>query len=77
MRELTQRDLVRDALLTGRTISALEALNEWGCFRLAARISELRHDGMAIKSDSWKTPGGATISRYRLEAPAEHQPDLF
>jgi hypothetical protein len=38
----TQAKVILDHLLTGRPITALDALNQYGCFRLAARIHELR-----------------------------------
>ena len=40
-------DILR-ALKQGRTLTAMEALSEFGCFRLAARIHDLRGDGYAI-----------------------------
>ena len=40
----TQAKVILDHLLTGRPITALDALNQYGCFRLAARIHELRKD---------------------------------
>ena len=48
------------------SITALDALNDFGCFRLAARISDLRADGYNITSKRFRTPGGATIARYSL-----------
>jgi len=40
----TQAKVILDHLLTGRPLTALDALNQYGCFRLAARIHELRKD---------------------------------
>ena len=40
----TQAKVILDHLLSGRPLTALDALNEYGCFRLAARIHELRKD---------------------------------
>ena len=39
---LTQSELILNWLLTGKTLTPMEALREFGCFRLAARIGELR-----------------------------------
>lgn len=39
-------------LQAGKTITALEALDEFGCNRLAARIADLRNKGNDIKSVS-------------------------
>ncbi len=38
----SQAQEILDHLLTGKPITALDALQEYGCFRLAARIHELR-----------------------------------
>ena len=35
-------------LQEGRSLTPLEALNEFGCFRLAAHIESLRKDGHRI-----------------------------
>jgi hypothetical protein len=37
-----------------------------GCFRLGARIYDLRKDGMDIAERRVKTPGGAMVSEYWL-----------
>jgi hypothetical protein len=54
-------------LLKGKTITALQALNKWGCMRLSARINELRNDGFPILTDSVKQ-NGKIFARYRLAA---------
>lgn len=72
----TQTDMIRDHLLSGKRITALDALNLYGCFRLAARIGELK-DTYEIHSRPVKTPGGATISEYWIPSRTHHQPDLL
>lgn len=47
-------------------ITPIDALNLFGCFRLSARISDLRHDGYNIVSIR-ETKNGKTYCRYRLE----------
>lgn len=37
-------------LRTGKSLTPLEALHLFGCFRLAARVFELRSRGMNIKT---------------------------
>lgn len=46
----TQNTQVLEHLRRHKTITALEALREYGCFRLAARIKELRDAGHKIQS---------------------------
>ena len=60
----TQCDMIREHLESGHTITALDALDLYGCFRLAARIGELENDGMQIASRYVQTPRGATIKEY-------------
>ena len=51
--------------LRRRPITALQALNLFGCFRLAARIDELRHQGHSIDT-AMVDVGGKRVARYRL-----------
>ena len=49
------------------SITPLQALDLYGCFRLAARVHELRkHYGVPIRDEPWRTPGGARVNRYLL-----------
>ena len=48
---MTHREWTKEALLQGRTITPLDALNEIRCFRLGGRIYDLRKDGMDIKTE--------------------------
>lgn len=63
---MSQTDAILTYLKTGKALTPLEALSRFGCFRLAARIKELREDGHAISTDKIETPGGARVARYRL-----------
>jgi hypothetical protein len=45
----TQAKVILDHLLAGNRITALDALAQYGCFRLAARIHELRKEGYEIE----------------------------
>jgi hypothetical protein len=47
-------------------ITAMEALDEIGCFRLAARIYDLRAEGHQIIEETQSTPTGKHVARYRL-----------
>ena len=46
----TQNKLIAQHLESGHTITALEALHRFGCFRLSARIWDLRKRGLDIES---------------------------
>lgn len=46
----SQLSVIRAALLKGKTITPIDALNMCGCFRLSARIYDLRHnEGLPIE----------------------------
>lgn len=59
----TQKKAIGAALKKGRRLTPLDALNEFGCFRLAARISELRADGMSIQTRLINV-NGKTVAQY-------------
>ena len=44
----THNQLIRQRLLEGGSITGLEALRDFGCYRLASRISDLRREGLDI-----------------------------
>ena len=46
----TQNQRIIDFLATGHSLSATEALRKFGCFRLAARVRNLRDAGHKITS---------------------------
>lgn len=68
----THKRLIRERLLNGGSITALEALREYGCYRLASRISDLRQEGMQIKKTMEESISSITgkpvrFARYSLE----------
>lgn len=67
----TQKKAIREHLLGGGTITSLEALRLFGCFRLASRISDLRSEGMNIEKTmvagvSAVTGKPTRFAQYRL-----------
>jgi hypothetical protein len=51
-------------LLRGYKLTPLQALEKWGCMRLAARIAELRKGGMPIFTNK-VTRNGKTFAQYK------------
>lgn len=47
----SQTALIKGWLLNGYSITQLDALNMFGCFRLSARIANLREEGLEIVTD--------------------------
>ena len=65
---MSQNEVIRAALLSGRSLTPLDALNEFGCFRLAARVADLRREGMDIECAK-ETKNGKRYARYQLRRP--------
>lgn len=59
---------------SGKTITALEALDLFQCNRLAARVNELRRRGLAITSKMIRLPNGKRIAQYFKAAPVPAEP---
>lgn len=67
---MSQADQILAALLAGERITPLDALERFRCFRLAARINDLRKAGYDIKREDYETESGKTVARYYMERPA-------
>ena len=55
--------------LEHRPLTAIEALEGCGCFRLAARIKDLREQGYDIKTKTLILFDGKIVAQYHLEVP--------
>lgn len=62
----TQAGRILAHLRAGNRLTALEALERFQCFRLAARIHELRREGWQIEERSVETLGGKRVAEYLL-----------
>ena len=62
----SQAEMILEYLQKFGEISAMEALTAIGCFRLAARIADLRADGYRI-STTMSGDGKKSYAIYRLE----------
>ena len=68
----THNQLIRQRLLDGGSITGMEALNEFGCYRLASRISDLRKEGLKIvkhmETGTYSVTGKpVSFARYSIE----------
>ncbi len=66
--KLTQTEQVKRALERGQAITPIDALSRFGCFRLGARIWDLKRAGLDIETEFVTTRHGARVARYRLRA---------
>ena len=62
----TQNQQVLSYLKTGKVITPLDALNMFGCFRLAARVYELRTRGWPIHCERIDVGEGRCVGHYTL-----------
>jgi hypothetical protein len=66
MKPESQNALIKGWLLNGYSITPMEALNMFGCFRLSARIANLREEGLAVVTDM-VTINDKRVARYYLQ----------
>lgn len=62
----SQNDEILSWLKSGKSISPLEALEKFGCFRLGGRIYELKQAGHSIVTEM-VTKNGKRFAQYSLE----------
>ena len=63
----SQNRMILGHLKEFKSITSLDALSEFGCFRLAARIKDLRDAGHHIHTEMVELPrGGQRIAEYTL-----------
>jgi hypothetical protein len=60
-----QSDKILSHLKRGRTLTTLQAMRDFGCCRLAARIADLKAAGHKI-SAYWAKQGSQRVYRYYL-----------
>ena len=63
---MSQNQKIANYLNKKKAITPIQALKMFGCFRLAARISDLRNNGMNIKTKIISTKNGANIASYSI-----------
>lgn len=71
---MTQTDMILDYMRECKSITPLDAIREFGCLRLAARIADLERNGWVIRHDRehGKNRYGKPVryARYHLEGVA-------
>ncbi|MCR4330036.1 MAG: helix-turn-helix domain-containing protein [Candidatus Roizmanbacteria bacterium] len=65
VKQESQTQRILNHLITGQTLTPLEALKNFGCFRLGARIWDLKADGHKIDSKN-VVVNGKHVAEYRL-----------
>lgn len=67
---MTQTEWILDRLKQG-PVTAIDALEGCGCFRLAARINDLRQAGHDIETQTLELPNGKHVAQYHLKERAQ------
>ena len=62
----TQKSIVRQHLLEGKSITQLEALNLCGSLRLSAIIFDLREEGLPIITEKLQVSPRKRVANYYL-----------
>lgn len=68
---MAQRDQILEHLRSGKSITAIDALNLYGCFRLAARIYDLRRKGLDIKDEPDENGKGYSVYSLKKDSPKD------
>ncbi len=63
---MTQSDMILNALLAGETLTPLDSLKRFGCFRLGARIWDLKKAGYQIETNLVDLGNGKHCASYKL-----------
>ena len=67
MERVTQKSKIKKHLQSGQSITPIDALERYGCFRLAAIIHTLKnHYGMNIKTELVKNKYGTKYGKYTM-----------
>jgi hypothetical protein len=64
---MSQNKQIADYLNKGKKLTTIEALNKFGCFRLASRINDLRNDGMNITTKIIKLDNKKQVAQYSIK----------
>lgn len=62
----SQTDRILEYMLSGKSITPLEALNKFGCLRLGARIADIKAKGYLVYSEFVTTPTEKKVKQYYL-----------
>ena len=64
---MSQNKQIADYLNKGKKLTPIDALNKFSCFRLAARIADLRNEGMNIVTNTIKLENEKQIAQYSIK----------
>ena len=65
----SQNQQIKAHLESGQSITGYEALELYGCIRLASRIYDIKSSGYAINKDMIELPNGKYVASYTKKTP--------
>ncbi len=60
------KELVKKHLMSGKTITPVEAMHQYGTIRLGAYVHRLRQEGMPIRTKMVRSLNGRPYAEYSL-----------
>ena len=64
---MSQNKQIKSYLEKGKKLTTIDALNKFGCFRLASRINDLRNNGMNIVTKTIKLDNNKQVAQYSIK----------
>ena len=77
MSRISQCDSILAALKRGQVITPLDAMQDFNCMRLAARINDLRAMGHEIITHDKHAPSGKRFAGYSMPQATLEQGEMF
>ena len=62
----SQNAMILNFLKSGGSLTPIEALQKFQCFRLAARMNDLRNKGYVIETEILKDVNGKSYASYSI-----------
>lgn len=72
----SQNAMILNFLESGESLTPIEALEKFQCFRLAARMNDLRKKGYVIQTEILKDDNGKSYASYSIPKD-QKQGELF
>lgn len=74
---MSQNMAILNHLQSGNSLTSLEALNRFGCMRLASRVDDLHKMGYAIEKRNKILPNRKVVAEYFLNQELEMEIERF
>lgn len=71
--KISQNKMILNWLLQGKSVNPITALNEFGCFRLASRICDLRKEGHPICGAFAESESGKRYKYYYMNTTIDNR----